>query len=433
MTSTSPEPATTRREVVSTLYASQLVSAVGDGSFYVTSALYFSELLGLSATQIGVVLTAAWALGFASTAPIGHLGDRLGLRGGAVALSVVTALALGSLTLASSVATCAAVMTVYAVAQSGAGAVRQALLVRLVAPSDRVVVRARLQSLVNAGIAAGAGLGGIALYIGEYAAYAGVFVFDAATFGIAAVMLTRLPKLRPAPRVVEARAPVLRDRPYVAATALNAVLYLYMPMLSVVLPLYIAQRTGAPGWMVAALFVLNTGGVLLLQLPAARAVAGLLGAAASVRRGGYALSASCLAFWVASLPESSLLACAALVAAIGLQVAGEVCVAAGSWEIGFGLADPRRPGQWQGMYAGAIPVARALGPIALTALVLDGPGWPALGGVFLVASLAMTPVVRWGRRRRTGDVLDARVPAPAQVGQPMNDPAGRVGMRDDAE
>ena len=45
---------------------------------------------------------------------------------------------------------------------------------------------------------------------------------------------------------------VLRDRPYAVLTLLNAVMYLNMPLLSLGLPLWIAQRTDAPPAMAAS-------------------------------------------------------------------------------------------------------------------------------------------------------------------------------------
>ncbi|UYM03811.1 MFS transporter [Solicola gregarius] len=387
---------------------SQLASAVGDGSFYVASALFFAHVVGLSAAQLGAALTVSWTIGFLLTTPIGQLGDRVGLRGSAVVLSLLTGLALLLFVLAPSTVVLVVAMSLYAVAQSAASAIRQALLVRLVSPAERVVVRARLQSIVNGGIAFGAGLGGLALYVGATWAYVGVIAIDAVAFGCSALLLLRLPSVAPARANATTRGAVLRDRPYVVAAGLNAVLYLYMPMLSVALPLYIAHSTGAPGWMVAVLFVANTLGVLALQVPAARRVSDLAGAVASVRRAGLLLLAACLAFWAAAAPSSAVLAGLVLLLGIALQVVGEVFLAAGSWEIGFGLADPDRPGQWQGLYGCGVPVARALGPLALAALVLgwSGPGWLVLGAVFVVVSLALSPVVAWGQRRLAADADD---------------------------
>ena len=54
------------------------------------------------------------------------------------------------------------------------------------------------------------------------------------------------------------------------------------------------------------------------------------------------------------------------------------------------------------MYQSGIPLARAVGPATLTALVMvwSGPGWVVLGLVFLATGLAATLVVNWAEHRR---------------------------------
>jgi MFS family permease len=172
---------------------------------------------------------------------------------------------------------------------------------------------------------------------------------------------------------------------------LAAVLCLYMPMLSVVLPLFVIQRTSAPELVVAAAFAVNTAGVIALQVAAGRRVDGLPGAARSVRSGGALLAASCAVFALAAVPGTPGLAALVVLAGAAVQVLGEVLFAAGNWELAFGLADPRRPGAWQGVYGTGIPVARAVGPLLLSFLVVDwrGPGWLVLAGVLLAAALAV--------------------------------------------
>lgn len=196
---------------------------------------------------------------------------------------------------------------------------------------------------------------------------------------------------------------MLADRPYVVAAALNAVLYLYVPMLSVLLPLYIARATTAPAWSIGAIFVLNTTGVALLQVRAARRVIDLGTAVVAIRSAGAALLLACLAFALAAHTTSLYAAAGVLAAAVVLQILGEVLLASGSWEIGFALADPDHPGQWQGLFSSGIPLARAIGPIALTGLVLTwtGPGWLILGLLFAGTALFMGPVVAWGTRTHT--------------------------------
>lgn len=426
------------QQVTRTLTRAQTANAVGDGGFYVVAALYFSHVIGLSAAQIGMALTVAWGTGFLLTTPLGQLADRIGLRRAAVGLSVLTAAALVLSTLPRSMVMFVAVTTMYAVAQSAAGAVRQALLVSLVPPAARVAARARLQAAVNAGIGLGAAFGALALLVDRPAAYVVILVADAMTFLFAAVLFARLPSpsarrttdhaAGPAPASAHQPLAVLRDRPYVALAALNAVLYLYMPMLSVLLPLYVAQRTQAPTWTIGAVFILNTIGVALLQVRASRTVTDPRSAVVAVRRAGVAMLLACVVFGLAGQPSAAAAAAVALACAAALQILGEVLLASGSWEIGFAFADPDRPGQWQGLYSSGIPLARALGPLALTGLVLtwDGPGWLVLGGAFAGAALLVGWVVgRTPQGRRTDtDLSDPReLSVLSKNGSPSGAPA----------
>ncbi|WP_373283235.1 hypothetical protein [Streptomyces prunicolor] len=46
-----------------TLALAQLTNSVGDGAYYVTSALYFTHVVGLAPARVGLGLTLAWAVG----------------------------------------------------------------------------------------------------------------------------------------------------------------------------------------------------------------------------------------------------------------------------------------------------------------------------------------------------------------------------------
>ncbi|MCE6997617.1 MFS transporter [Saccharothrix sp. S26] len=381
------------------LAIAQAANSVGDGAFYVCSALYFTRVVGLSATRVGVALTVAWAVGAVVGVALGHLADRVGPRRVAVGLAVVTAGALASFLVVRSFWAFLAAACAYACGQCGLAAARQALLSGLVEPGRRTRVRAALQSVVNAGLAVGAGVGGLALHVDTAAAYLVVFAVDALGFAVAAVVLGRVPEVAGVART--GRLGVLRDRPYALVALLNSVLLLYMPMLSLVVPLWVAERTAAPKWVVGLLFALNTGAVVVGQVRLARGVTDLRTATRSVRRGGVLLLASCAVFALsAGVPDWA--AVVVLVGAAGVQVVGEMLHGAGSWEIGFGLAPADKQGQYQGFYGTGTAVARTVGPLLLTTLVLGGGavGWLVLGALFLAAALAMTPAVAWSRRAR---------------------------------
>lgn len=392
-----------------TLALAQLSNSLGDGAYYVTSALYFAHVVGLAPARIGLGLTVAWAVGSVVGVPLGRIADRRGPRGTAVLLALATGAAVASFLAVRDFLPFLVAACLYASAQSGLAAARQALLAGLVAKEDRTGALAHLQSTLNAGLAVGAALGGLALSAGTRSAYLAVFAIDALSFVLCALVLLRLPAVAPAPAVRGAKLEVLRDRPYAAVTLLNTVLLLRMPLLSLGLPLWINERTDAPTWLVSALFILNTGAVMLFQVRTARSVSGLPTAARAIRRSGVLMLLACAVF-AASAAGSVWAAVAALAVGSVLLVAAEMLQSAGSWQLGFDLAPAGRIGEYQGFFGTGVTVARTLGPLLLTALMLGmgTTGWLLLGGLVLAASCALGPVARWAAKTRQD-------PAPVQI------------------
>jgi hypothetical protein len=381
------------------LALAQLSNSVGDGAYYVTSALYFTHVVGLDPSRIGLGLTVAWAVGSLVGVPLGRIADRRGPRGTAVLLALATGAAVASFLVVRDFLPFLAAACLYATAQSGLAAARQALLAGLVAEERRTGVLAHLQSTLNAGLAVGAGLGGLALSAGTRTAYLGVFAIDALSFVLCAFLLARLPAVAPVPALPGAKLQVLRDGPYAVVTLLNTVLLLRMPLLSLGLPLWITERTDAPEWLVSALFLLNTGAVMLFQVRTARSVTGLDTAARAIRRSGVLMLLTCGVFAL-SAGRSPWAATVTLVGGSVLLVVAEMLQSAGSWQLAFGLAPAGRTGEYQGFFGTGTTVARTLGPLLLAWLLVDlgVTGWLLLGGLFLAASCALGPVTRWAAR-----------------------------------
>ncbi|MBN6033484.1 MFS transporter [Amycolatopsis sp. 195334CR] len=386
------------------LALAQLINSFGDGAFYVTSALYFTRVVGLSATEVGFGLTAGWAAGFLASVPLGALADRRGPKATAVVLALATAAAVGAFVFIGSFVAFVLAACVYASMQCGLSAARQALLAALVDQADRTATRAYLQSSTNAGLAVGAALGGLALYADTRGAYLAVFAMDVAGFLAAALLLLRLPPTPPGPARSkgEPRLAVLRDKPYALVSLLNLVMQLHIPMIGLAIPLWIVERTQAPSWTVSGLLVLNTVSVVLLQVRVARRVTSLTSASRTVRYAGVLLLASCGVFAFSAAGTGPWTAALILLGAAALQVLGEMMQASGAWEISFALAPDGKHGQYQGFFGSGFAVARMIGPLVLTTLVLSGGtlGWLVLGGAFLTAGLAMGPAVRWAAADR---------------------------------
>ncbi|MFI7673741.1 MFS transporter [Actinophytocola sp. NPDC049390] len=398
----------TRFSPARALAVAQLADSIGLGGYLVCSALYFTRVVGLSPTQVGFGLTVGWAAGFLTGVPLGHLADRRGPRGIAMLLALCTAVALLLFLFVRDFVPFVMVACLYSSALCGLTAARQALLAGLVPPAGRTRARAVLATATNGGIAVGAGLGGLALQIDTEVAYLTVFAFDAVSLAVSALVLRRLPAVAPSLPADggEPVLSVLRDRPYALVAALNMVLQLHIPMITLAIPLWIVERTNAPGWTVSLLLVLNTVSVVLFQVRVAGKVTDLASALRFMRLAGVTLLAACVVFALSGLGAPAWAAVAVLVVAAALQAAAEMMQASGAWELGFSLAPEGRHGQCQGFFGSGFTVARMLGPLLVTTVVLGWgtTGWLLLGGVFVTTSAMFGPAVRWAERTRGGRV-----------------------------
>ncbi|MBP0451539.1 MFS transporter [Kitasatospora sp. RG8] len=389
-----------------TLATAQLVGSIGDGAYYTCSALYFTRVIGMSPTRLGLGLAVAWAVGSLAGVPLGHLADRRGPRGTAVLLALATGAVVASFLVVRSFVPFLVAVCLYATTQSGLSAARQALVGGLVDRAERTTLLAQLQAVLNAGLALGAAIGGVVLSTGSRTGFLVAFAVTAVGFLVSGLILLRLPEVPPAPASpgTGPKLAVLSDRPYAVVTLVNTVLLLRMPLLSLIIPLWIAARAENLAWLGSALFVLNTVVVMAFQVRAARGVTGLRSASRAVRDAGVILLASCAVFALSAGDVPVWAMASLLVVAATLQVIGEMKQSAGSWQISFDLAPAHQTGQYQGFFGSGVAVARTVGPLLLTTLLLDwgAPGWLLLGGFFLAAGCAMGPVVRWAERRRPG-------------------------------
>ncbi|MBI0298320.1 MFS transporter [Streptomyces sp. PRKS01-29] len=378
---------------------------MGQGAFMTCSALYFTTVVGISVAQLGLGLTIAGAVGLLAGVPLGHVADRRGGRETAALLIALNGLAAAGYLVVGSFAQFTLAACLFVVLERGGRAALQTAVASTLRGADLVETRAYLRAITNVGVAVGAGLAGIALQLDSPAAFRTVLVLDALSFLVAAAVLTALPRVAPVAAAQggpgQPRLAVLRDRPFALVTALSAVLSLHAVLLEIVVPLWIAGHTDAPRWMVTALFLLNTANVVAFQVRIAKRVSELPLAVRAVRQAGFVLCAACVLF-AASSADGTAMAVAFLLLAGAVHVYGEMVLSAGAWVIGFDLAPPDQQGQYQGFFFSGYAASVMIAPTFLTATVLQGGalGWLLLGGLFILAGLAMKPVVGWAERTR---------------------------------
>jgi MFS family permease len=378
-----------------------LANTAGNGMFFTVSAIYFTQSVGLSPAQVGIGLTVAGLCGLLAGVPAGHLGDVRGPRNILVGLAVVEGVGVAAYTLVDGFLGFLLLACVVTTVDRAANAVRSGFIAALGAPAERVRLRAYLRAVTNVGITIGAPVGGIALAADTRSAYVAVILANALTFAVAAVLIARVPAVPPNPHAADGpRLAVLRDRRFVAVVLVHGVLALQFGLLDVVLPLWVTRHTHAPTWVVAAVLVLNTVTVVLLQVRATRGVATVAAGAGALRRAGLVLAVACLVF-AASGAVPAAWAVVLLLAGALVHVVGELLQSAGGWAVSFGLAPEDRQGQYQGMFSTGMAASTMLAPAVLTGLCVTWgwPGWVVVGAVFAVAGLVAVPVVRRAEHR----------------------------------
>jgi hypothetical protein len=387
-----------------------VTASLSTGLFYSVSALYFTRVIGLAATTVGLGLTIAGAVGVLASFLGGYAADRVGADRLQLWANAVQGLALFAYVFATNAVAFTLIACVAVGARSLQGSAKSTLQARWFLGAERVEIRARLRVVTNVFIGLGTVLAGVALLVDTGAAYrttmvaVGLFT-AAATVPLAG--LRRVPGFAAGmdvhldPDRVRGPSP-LRDRTYLASVALNSVVAMQFSLTSVGVPLWIVTRTEAPAVVISLLLVLNTVLVALFQVRAARGTHDIAIAGRTVRRGSLLLAAACL-MYAASGSVGTIAAVAVLVGAELLSTWAEIWCEAGGWGLAFELADPLSAGAYQGLTQTGYSLASMVAPALVTATAVDHGwwGWVFLAVLFAAAGTAVSVVARRAAARRT--------------------------------
>jgi hypothetical protein len=370
-----------------------LVDGVGTGLWLAASVLYLTRSVGLSTAQVGVGLSIGGVVGLVGAVPLGRFADRHGLRGVCIGLTLAQAVLMAGYVAVRSVLPFVALTALFTLAQRGGNAVRNALLGAAVGERHRLRVRAYCRSAANVGLSLGALAAAPVLAADSRPAYVAAVLGNAASFLLVGLALLAVP-------AVGARAArrsgigAVSDGRYVAMTVLTGLLALHKPVLTVAIPLWVAQRTAAPRSLVSALLVVNTVLTVVLQVPLARGAGSRAGAFRVLRRSGLTLAASC-ALLATAAGRPAPVAAALLVVGVAVLTVGELLQSAGGWELSYDLAPAEAQGEYQAAYSMLNGVRDSVGPAVVTAAVLGGGvgGWVVLAAGFAAVGSAVAPVV----------------------------------------
>ncbi len=408
------------------LSVQSVLSAFGDGVFLTGSAVFFTQIVGLSAARVGLGLTIAGLVTFVLAVPLGKLSDRFGARRvWAIASLVEAVLYLAWLAVGGMVGF-VAVMVAVQVVSTASRAARNAYRFDVFPREQRVSSSAYFRAARNVGYTLGALLAGVALATNSNDVIRMVPAATAALLLVNASLVARLPRRVANAENAEAgdaetplesalhgegRRGALRNRGYVLMSVCGGVLSTHQVLLNVVIPLWLVEETDAPRVLLAWLFGTNTVLAVLLQVAAARGVVTVADSLRATRRGAFFFVLSCGIVLVTH--DTIGWVTIALVWIGHVTVTGaELFDSAGQWGLQAELSDPARRGEYQGVSQLGYTLGSVWAPAAYTFLAMEWgtPGWVVIAAIVAVAAIVNHPASRAAERHLAREAVP--LPAP---------------------
>lgn len=272
---------------------------------------------------------------------------------------------------------------------------RMATIAKLGGEESRVQLRAYQRAVTNFGISLGTLFAGFGLALNSPTVYKALLLGDAITFILAGLIYFNLPFVPPTVNRGEPFSfEAMKDKVFLGATLSNAFMSLHFVLQSIAIPLWVVRETNAPRWWVSVIMMMNTIAVMLLQVAASKSSATLIGGAKNYRWASYFISLACILYAYAH-GVNAIIACLLLSLGMASHIVGELIGSAGSWSIGFGLADENHQGQYQGVWGLSWGLSGTLGPSLVTALVIGMgiSGWWILALIFAINGTVMHKLV----------------------------------------
>ncbi|MGW2274557.1 MFS transporter [Streptomyces yangpuensis] len=398
-----------------------LIDSLGNGMLLPLGLLYFTDVRGLPAAQVGMAMTVGQAVALPVTFLAGRLMDRTGPRTVVVAANVLSAVGFTLFLFADRLWH---VAVVHVVVQAGINmyfTAQRTLITYVTEPGERRAWFAFTGSLRNVGLAAGSAAAAGALVVFGKGSLWWLIAVDAATYLLAALCFATLrttPPGSPATAVVsvvpvvpepdgtpadERATRVDHTRRYLLLVAVNLPYVLAQAALSVLVALYTTRALGLPASAASVLFVVNTVIVSGCSTVITAHVAPKAPRRA-VAAGYLVMAAGMGAFMLPAMPAPPALAVTAwgaLVAAIALFSVAEILLGPALSELSVSLTPDAAGGFTQGLYQFSWALGMVAAPALFTLLLEAGPllPWGAEAVACLIAAAA-APALRTPTRHR---------------------------------
>lgn len=382
-----------------------VLSAFATGAFLTGTAFYFTKIVGLTGSQVGLGLSISAVVTLLLQVPLGRVTDKVGAKPLWVAASAVEAALYFAWPLIGGMVTFVLMLSVLAVFESAGRSARNVYRIEVFPREVRVRAQAYMRAARNVGYTLGAGASGIALGLGTDAVRLIPFVTGALLVLNALMIATVLPTItrrvptHTAEDVLDVGPAAWRNLGFVALAFCNGVLSSNQVLLNVVVPLWLVERTDAPPALLAWLFGTNTVLAVLLQVRASRVADSVDGALRAVRWSGWAFLVSC--GLMAVTHETVGWLSIVLIWAGHVTITGaELWQSASDWAFTSELSDHRRLGDYQGLWGLGYQTEPIIFPALYTFLALTWgwPGWIVIAAIGVGAAALAHPAARAAQR-----------------------------------
>lgn len=388
------------------------------------SAVFFTQIVGLTAAQVGLGLSFAGIAAFLAALPMGRLVDRFGPKKMWAASAMGQAAMFSVWPFITGFQGYVGMAVGMEVIGALGGAAYGAYTIDVLPADERVRSRAYMYSALNVGFTLGSMVGGIALAFHSNTVLHGLPWFTALAFLVNGVAVGRLPNAAhdersAADRQVQIPGPgPLRNPGWLLTEFFSGVFWTNQVLLNVVIPLWLVQKTDAPRVLLAFLFGTNTVMCIFLPMVTSRGVKDVPTALRAIRISSTFFVVSCL-ITLATHDTVGWMTIALVWLGHVTVTGAELYLSAASWSFEAELMDPRQRGAYQGASELSGTLGKVWAPAVYTFLAMNwgATGWLLIAAIVVVATVGIHPSTRLARRfleeHVPADVLaDARASAP---------------------
>jgi MFS family permease len=386
--------------------------------------VFFTQIVGLSAAQVGLGLTIAGVAAFLAAWPMGKLVDRFGPKRMWVVSGAGQAAMFAVWPFITGFHGYVAMSVGMEVIGALGGVAYGAYTLDVLPPAQRMQSRAYMYSALNLGFTLGSVLGGVALAFHSNDVLHSLPWFTSLVFLVNAAAVTRLPRAAhdersPEDRKVKMPGPgPLRNPGWLLSSFFVGVLWTNGVLLNVVIPLWLVEKTDAPRVLLAFLFGTNTVMCIFLPMLTSRGIRDVPTALRALRMSSVFFVVSCL-ITLATHDTVGWLTIALVWLGHVTVTGAELYLSAAGWSLEAELMDPRQRGAYQGAANLSGTLGKVWAPAVYTFLAMNwgAAGWLLIAGVAVVAAVGIHPSTRMAQRFLVQhvpakDLADARASAP---------------------